>query len=151
MVSITVPDNYGAVIAVALGGIPLLSFVQGVVVTSLRKPAKVRYPQCYATPEQCKENPAAQKFNCAQRSHGNLLENMTQTMLFMLVAGLKYPNATAALGTAWIVFRALFAHGYITSEKANGGGRYNGGMFWLVQGALWGLAVFGVGLELLKF
>jgi glutathione S-transferase len=76
---------------------------------------------------------------------------MPQTMLYMLVAGLKYPNATAALGTAWIVFRALYAHGYITSPKPNGLGRFNGGPFWLVQGALWGLAVFGVGWELLKF
>jgi hypothetical protein len=47
---------YSTVIAVALGGIPLLSWIQGIVVTSLRKPAKVRYPQHYATAEQCKEN-----------------------------------------------------------------------------------------------
>lgn len=150
MVSITVPENYGSVLAVALGGIPVLSFVQGMVVGSLRKPAKVPYPQHYASAEQCKENPAAYKFNCAQRSHGNLLENMPQTMLYMLVAGLKWPNATAALGTAWIVFRALFAHGYITSNKPNGAGRFNGSAYLLVQGALWGMAVFGVGWDLLK-
>lgn len=47
---------YSAVIAVALGGIPLLSWIQGGVVTTLRKPANVRYPQHYATVEQCKEN-----------------------------------------------------------------------------------------------
>lgn len=47
---------YSAVIAIALGGIPLLSFAQGGVVTSLRKPAKIPYPQYYATAEQCKEN-----------------------------------------------------------------------------------------------
>lgn len=76
---------------------------------------------------------------------------MPQTMLYMLVAGLKYPNATVALGTAWIIFRALFAHGYITSEKPNGAGRFKGSLFWLVQGALWGLAVFGVGWDLIKF
>ncbi|EED21870.1 glutathione S-transferase, putative [Talaromyces stipitatus ATCC 10500] len=151
MVSITVPENYGAVIAVALGGIPLLSWVQGNIVTSLRKPAKIRYPQYYATPAECKENPAAYKFNCAQRAHGNLLENMPQTILYMLIAGLKWPNATAALGTAWIVFRALYAHGYVTAAKPNGVGRFHGAPFWLVQGALWGMAVFGVGWELIKF
>lgn len=75
---------------------------------------------------------------------------MAQTMLYVLVAGLKYPNAAAALGTAWIVFRALYVHGYITSNKKNGLGRFNGAPFWLVQGALWGLAVFGVGWDLIK-
>lgn len=57
---------YSAVIAVALGGIPLLSWIQGIVVTSLRKPAQVRYPQHYATAEQCKENvrPSASLPNC---------------------------------------------------------------------------------------
>lgn len=72
-------------------------------------------------------------------------------MLTMLVAGLKWPTATAAIGTAWVVMRALFAHGYITSSKPDGRGRYNGGMFWFAQGALWGMAVFGVGWDLIKF
>lgn len=48
--------NSSAVIAVALGAIPLMSFVHGTVVTSLRKKAKVPYPHTYATVEQCKEN-----------------------------------------------------------------------------------------------
>ncbi|OKL60958.1 hypothetical protein UA08_03663 [Talaromyces atroroseus] len=150
MVSITLPDNYGAVIAIALGVIPVLSFVQGSVVGVLRKKAQVPYPHSYATVEQCKANPNAYRFNCAQRAHGNLLENMPQTIAYMLVAGLKWPNASAALGAAWVVSRALYAHGYITSTKPNGSGRHNGVTFWLCQGALWGMAVFGVGRELLS-
>jgi glutathione S-transferase len=74
MVSITIPNNYGcvnylylrslyillttpsAVIAVALGAIPVLGFIHGGITTSLRKKAKVPYPHSYATVEQCKEN-----------------------------------------------------------------------------------------------
>lgn len=94
---------------------------------------------------------AAYRFNCAQRAHANLLESMPQTMLYILVAGVKWPIASTALGTAWVVLRAVYAHGYIYSNKPNGKGRYNGAAFWLCQGALWGMAVFGVGRELLSF
>lgn len=148
MVYITLPENYGAPVAVAIGAIPLLSWMQGNIVTVLRKDAKVPYPHHYATVEQCKENPTAYRFNCAQRAHGNLLENMPQTMLYILIAGLKWPTASAGLGLGWIVFRSLFAYGYIKSSKPNGNGRFNGAACWLCQAALWGMAVFGVAREL---
>ncbi|OQD90670.1 hypothetical protein PENANT_c001G04708 [Penicillium antarcticum] len=192
MVAIIVPGNYGAVIAVALGAIPVLGFVHGIVTGKQRKAAHVPYPHSYATVEQCKENvrtidsgptsaslcsisflsvhspylpqtqcshmncthnpkPLADKFNCAQRAHANFLENAPQTMLFTLVAGLKYPELAAGLGALWVFFRALFLHGYVFSGKAQGKGRMRGSFFWLVQGALWGLSVFGVGRELLDF
>lgn len=47
---------YRAVIAVALGAIPVLGFIHGGVTTGLRKEAKVPYPHSYATIEQCKSN-----------------------------------------------------------------------------------------------
>lgn len=47
---------HSVAIAVALGAIPLLSWCQGSIVTSLRKPAGVSYPHHYATLEQCKAN-----------------------------------------------------------------------------------------------
>jgi hypothetical protein len=74
MVAIIVPGNYGytistpisisnlytnassVVIAVALGAIPVLSFVHGMITGKQRKGAKVPYPHSYATIEQCKEN-----------------------------------------------------------------------------------------------
>ncbi|KAJ5473565.1 hypothetical protein N7475_003131 [Penicillium sp. IBT 31633x] len=151
MVAFIVSDNYGAVIGVALGAIPVLGFVHGAVTTSLRKKAKVPYPHSYASMELCKENAHAEQFNCAQRAHANFLENATQTMLFTLVAGLKYPTYAAGLGAAWVIFRTLFLYGYVYSGKPQGKGRMMGGFFWLVQGALWGLTVFGVGRSLLSF
>ncbi|KAI9927620.1 hypothetical protein ASPWEDRAFT_31687 [Aspergillus wentii DTO 134E9] len=151
MVAITVPDNYGSVIAIALGAIPVLGFVHGIVTGKTRKAANVPYPHSYATIEQCKSNPKAEQFNCAQRAHTNFLENAPQTMLFTLVAGLKYPQSATAIGALWLTFRTLFLYGYVYSGKPQGKGRMIGAFFWLAQGALWGLTVFGVAKDLISY
>lgn len=163
-----------AVIGIALGAIPVLGFIHGSITTSLRRAAKVPYPHCYATVEQCKENVSgrprngkrlvkslpsnlfllqakAEQFNCAQRSHSNFLENAPQTMLFTLIAGLKYPQLATAIGAAWVVLRSLYLYGYVYSGKPQGKGRMMGGMFWFAQAALWGLSVFGVARDLISF
>jgi glutathione S-transferase len=95
------------------------------------------------------EQPKAYKFNCAQRAHGNFLENAPQTMLSILVAGVKYPEAAAGLGAAWVVLRTLYMLGYIYSDKPNGTGRYNGSLYLLAQAGLWGLSAFGVAKDLM--
>lgn len=140
--AITIPDNYGYTALIALGVLPLMSFIQGSVVTSLRKPAKVPYPNHYATAEQVKASPEAYKFNCAQRAHGNFLENMPQTLALMLFNGLFYPTATPVLGGIWVLGRSLYAYGYITSTPgSNGKGRSIGSIFYLGQLGLLVLAV----------
>ncbi|KAE8348121.1 hypothetical protein BDV28DRAFT_161625 [Aspergillus coremiiformis] len=141
----------GVVVGVALGAIPLLSFLHGTTVTSLRKEAKVPYPHAYATVEQCKSNPKAEQFNCAQRAHANLLENAPQTMLSTLVAGFKYPQLAASLCAVWLLARTVYWYGYVYSGKPQGKGRVFGAFMWPVQGALWGLSVFGVGKDLISF
>lgn len=175
-VSVHVPlTPLSAAIAVALGVIPVLGFVHGSITTSLRKTANVPYPHCYATIEQCKQSvcpvlsydppvsialpqqtlmtvlqPSAEQFNCAQRAHSNFLENASQTMLFTLVAGLKYPELAAGIGSAWVALRSLYLYGYVYAGKPEGAGRLLGSMFWLAQGALWGLTVFGVARDLIS-
>ncbi|KAJ5155278.1 glutathione S-transferase [Penicillium capsulatum] len=151
MVSITVPSNYGTALAIGLGVIPVLGFIHGIITTSLRKEAKVPYPHSYATIEQCKENAHAEQFNCAQRAHANYVENASQTILFTLVAGLKYPQLAAVISGVWVVSRILFLYGYVYSGKPQGKGRMLGSTFWLAQGALWGLSVFGVARDLIAF
>jgi uncharacterized membrane protein YecN with MAPEG domain len=128
-------------VLVALGLVPLLSWAQGIVVTTLRKPAQVPYPNAYASHEKAKESREAYKFNCAQRAHHNLMENMPQAIALMLFAGLEHPTAAAALGAAWVAFRLAYAWGYITSQKKNGAGRLYGGGFWLMQAGLWALSL----------
>jgi glutathione S-transferase len=138
-------------VAIALGLTPILSFVQGQVVTSCRKPAQVAYPNAYATPQQMKASPAAYRFNCAQRAHANLLENMPQAMLCMLFSGLFHPRAATWLGGAWLAFRFLYMLGYVfgsgSDEQGKGKGRMIGGGFWIAQFALIGLSTYvAVGL-----
>ena len=140
-ITLTIPDGYGYTVLIALGLIPILSTVQGIVVTNLRKPAKVKYPNAYATPEQIKNSKEAYRFNCAQRAHGNLLENMPVAIAALLFAGLFYPLASPLLGLVWVVSRVIYAYGYVTSDKPEGRGRSYGGAFWLAQLGLIGLSV----------
>lgn len=144
-------DRQSYVMLIALGLTPLLSFAQGIVVTSCRKPANVPYPNAYATPQQMKASPAAYRSNCAQRAHANLLENMPQAMLCMLVTGLFHPRAATWVGSGWLAFRVLYALGYVfgsgSDEHGKGKGRLIGGGFWGAQFALIGLSIYvAVGL-----
>lgn len=146
--ALTVPDGYGYSVIIALGLLPVLGIVQGAVVTTLRPAAKVPYPNAYATHEQAKNSKDAHKFNCAQRAHANLLENMPQTMAGILFSGLFYPRAAPALALVWLLSRILYAYGYITGSKPNGGGRLIGGGFWFAQLGLTGLSIAG-GLKMI--
>ncbi|KAI5305566.1 orotidine 5'-phosphate decarboxylase [Ascosphaera pollenicola] len=162
MTTITVPEGYGNVIAVALGLMPILSFAHGAVVTKIRKAANIAYPNTYATAQECKESVSrappyilctllsttlltpgpqreAEKFNCAQRAHANLLENMPQTIISTLVAGLAYPSGATAAGFLWVVARIMFLQGYVWSGKPRGAGRYRGSWFMLCQAAIWAM------------
>ena len=87
----------------------------------MRGPANVPYPNFYASPDHTKASTEAYKFNCAQRVHGNFLEHMPTMMAMMLVAGLKYPVAVTGLGATWMMFRVLYAYGYITSQPGTKG------------------------------
>ena len=87
-------------------------------------------------------------FNCAQRAHYNFLENYSQTLVAMLIGGLEYPVASAAIGTAWSVCRIIYAIGY-TRPPASGNlsGQWAGAGAWTAQFVLYGLAgKFGYGL-----
>ena len=62
----------------------------------------------------------AYRYQCAQRAHANYLENMPQTIISMLVAGLEYPKATAITGALWIASRLIYQYGYIWSDQPDG-------------------------------
>lgn len=134
---------------IALGAIPLLAQVHGGISTTLRKNAQIPYPNLMATPEQAKSNPAAYKFNLAQRAHGNLLENMPQAIASTLVAGLVYPRAAPVLASIWLLGRIVYAYGYIMSTKPHGKGRlYGGPVMYVGQIGLWVLCIMA-GLKML--
>ncbi|KAK2743063.1 hypothetical protein FQN57_005019 [Myotisia sp. PD_48] len=145
-----IPDNYGPILAIAAGAIPFASIVHGIFVGKMRKAAKIAYPTTYATVEQCKADPNAYRFNCAQRAHQNYLENMSLAMISTLVAGLRYPTATALVSGAWLAMRGLFAYGYVYSNKPQGKGRYLGGLHFPLYFILWSMSIYGVIIPMVK-
>jgi glutathione S-transferase len=116
-------------------------------VPRFRRKAGVGYPHLYATPEQIDQAPTEDKklalylFNCAQRGHHHFLEHYSSTLAALLIAGLKYPVTSAALGVLWSIGRVLYATGYTLVEKKNGSGRHRGTFFWVGQVGLYALVV----------
>jgi len=84
-------------------------------------------------------------FNCAQRAHGNFLEQLALFMPALLVAGVRYPVASAVLGQIWNVGRVVYAIGYTQKDGKNGSGRLYGSVQYIGFFGLIGLlAKFGV-------
>lgn len=141
------------VLAAATGSF-FLAVWHGLRVGSFRKPAKIPYPNAYASAEtisSCddeKRKQAMYLFNCAQRAHYNFLENYVAALPAMLIGGLGYPRAAAGLGLVWCISRVLYAIGYTDPKKEMGKGRYRGILFFVAQTGLFGL-VGKMGYDLL--
>lgn len=78
-------------------------------------------------------------FNCAQRAHYNFLENYVTFLPALLIAGLKFPVVSSAIGAVWMLCRTLYATGYTDANRKDGKGRLMGSGFWLAQFALYGI------------
>ncbi|KAK8202115.1 hypothetical protein M8818_005641 [Zalaria obscura] len=142
--SITVPQEYGYVVVTAASTF-FLGMWHGIRVGGFRKAAGVGYPCPYADSAQMSAADADKKhsmylFNCAQRAHGNYLENQASFLAALLIAGLRYPVASSILGVGWMLGRVAYAVGYTAKDKDNGKGRLIGSHFWLCQLALFGMA-----------
>ncbi|KFA73545.1 hypothetical protein S40288_07686 [Stachybotrys chartarum IBT 40288] len=53
--------------------------------------------------------------NAPQRAHANFTENQTSFLGALLIAGLQWPVASAALGGCWALSRLVYAIGYARS------------------------------------
>lgn len=82
-------------------------------------------------------------YNCAQRAHGNYIENQPSFLAAMLLSGLQFPLTAASLGAVWIVSRYVYMIGYQNPAWGkNGKGRLRGAGYALAQMALIGLTAF---------
>jgi glutathione S-transferase len=123
----------------------ILSTWHGLRVGAARRPAKVPYPNAYASAESIEAadtqelKTAKYLLNCAQRAHANYLENLPGALVGILVGGLSYPRFAAAAGLGWAVSRILFMYGYSRVDKPNGSGRMQGSTHYLFTLALWGV------------
>ncbi|KAF2101124.1 membrane-associated proteins in eicosanoid and glutathione metabolism [Rhizodiscina lignyota] len=142
--SITLPKEYGYVLLTATATF-FVSTWHGMRVAPFRKAAKMPYPNAYATTSDIDKADSEERkkamylFNCAQRAHANFMENYNSTLPAILIAGLKFPLTSAAVGAVWTVCRVLYARGYTRADKEQGKGRYAGMAFWLCQAVLYGM------------
>lgn len=114
-----------------------MNTIHGLNTGSRRKAAKVTYPAAYAP--SARTDPEAHKFNCAQRSHANFIENQPSAVAAMLIAGLQFPLTAAGMGFIWTFGRYLYMTGYTRGDEG-GKGRYQGIFATLFQAALIALA-----------
>jgi len=136
--TIEIPKEYGYVILAATSSF-LLNAIHGINTGKFRKAAKVPYPNTHANPT--RTDIEALRFNCAQRAHMNYTENLPSFLGALLLAGLKFPLASAALGFFWSFARYLYMVGYSTGAEG-GKGRLKGIYYVIAQYGLIGLAIY---------
>ncbi|KAF9920261.1 hypothetical protein FBU30_009927 [Linnemannia zychae] len=115
MATITISPDYGIVIIIAVLSCMLVFFF-GTKVTSYRQIAQVPLPFLYADANECKEDHKKLIFNCYQRIHQNTLEGFSTYLTVLLLGGVQYPIAGAALGGVWILGRCFYYYGYSTGH-----------------------------------
>ncbi|KAF2481368.1 hypothetical protein BDY17DRAFT_187367 [Neohortaea acidophila] len=144
LTSALLPKDYGYVIISAAASFGL-GMWHAYRIVPFRKRAGVKYPRYYAensditNAESAEKKQALYLYNCAQRAHGNWMENHPPFVIALLVAGLRYPIASTALAVGWMVFRTLYAVGYTRSDKTDGKGRLIGTPASFLQLGLYGL------------
>ncbi|KAH9818680.1 hypothetical protein DFH28DRAFT_888036 [Melampsora americana] len=111
------PVDYGYV-ALTAASTGFLGLFQTIAVSKARKAAQIPYPAPYATNEEAKVNPAAMKFNCAQRAHANTLESLPFFLFSLLFTGLRYPRFAAGCGATWVIGRLFYTIGYATGDPS---------------------------------
>ncbi|KKA28031.1 hypothetical protein TD95_005029 [Thielaviopsis punctulata] len=109
-----VPSEFGYVLAVATSSF-FLNTALGIQVGTYRKAAGIKYPTAYASEELAAKDPKAYQFNCAQRAHLNFCEVHISWLGALLISGLRFPTASAAIGATWLVGRALYGRGYVVN------------------------------------
>ncbi|KAI1371487.1 membrane-associated proteins in eicosanoid and glutathione metabolism [Hypoxylon crocopeplum] len=109
--ALQVPSEYGYVLTVAVSSL-FINTLHFVLTAKARNRSGLAYPIPYASQEQAEKDPKAYAFNCAQRAHSNYTENLTPFLGALLISGLYYPTAGAALGAAWVFGRTWYAFGY---------------------------------------
>ncbi|ETI52774.1 hypothetical protein F441_04130 [Phytophthora nicotianae CJ01A1] len=126
----------------AHGYIPLVVIGAGLVGTwagfkvgAARKKYNVSYPQMYAE----KKDKNANEFNCVQRAHQNVLENLPLFYAMLATSSIYRPKVAAAAGVVRVVGFIVYVKGYSTGDP----GKRRRGSF----GHLGTLVMLGLSLE----
>ncbi|KAG7382085.1 Microsomal glutathione S-transferase 3 [Phytophthora pseudosyringae] len=103
----------------AHGYIPLVVIGAGLVgtwagfkVTAARKKYNVPYPQMYAE----KKEKNANAFNCVQRAHQNVLENLPIFYAMLATSSIYRPKVAAAAGVVRVAGFIMYIKGYSSGD-----------------------------------
>lgn len=133
--SSTLPAHFELVVGVAAISALVHHGYMTSEVMRARKKYGVKYPDLYATKENCANEEDRQKFNCVQRGHQNSLELHAAFLSLLTLAGLKHPVVAASAGAVYILGRLIYFKQYSTGvpeKRVNGGPLYLSGLFTLV-------------------
>ncbi|KAF6813406.1 MAPEG family protein [Colletotrichum plurivorum] len=113
-ITLQLPNEYGYVLLVAASTF-FINTTHVLLTSKYRKASGLVYPAPYASNEQAEKDRKAYLFNCAQRAHANFTENQPSFLGALLISGLRFPVASAAIGAGWALSRVLYAFGYTAS------------------------------------
>merc|ERR1712107_792952 len=106
--TISLPEEYGYVLVAATSTF-FINSLHVVLTSKARKASGLKYPVPYASNDLAEKNDLAYKFNCAQRSHANFTENQISFLGALLISGLRFPVASAAIGAGWALSLVIYA------------------------------------------
>ncbi|KAH8555959.1 hypothetical protein BGW37DRAFT_153777 [Umbelopsis sp. PMI_123] len=117
MVALTVPSEYGYVIATGITSAFFITYL-GLKVGAARKAAQIPYPYMYAERSEAEKDAKKNVFNCTQRAHQNTLEGYPVFLTLLFTGGIGFPTVSAGAGLLYLAGRFFYAQGYSTGEPS---------------------------------
>ncbi|TXT07373.1 hypothetical protein VHUM_03093 [Vanrija humicola] len=77
-------------------------------VGAARKAAKVPYPNFYVSDAEAKADQNKYKYNCAQRAHGNTLENVPSVIALFGFLSIFHPVVATSAVVVWCIGRVFY-------------------------------------------
>ncbi|WVQ64736.1 uncharacterized protein L199_002903 [Kwoniella botswanensis] len=118
MASFTFPPAF-PLVGLPIVAAMVLNGYQSHNVMKARKEAGVKYPTLYVTEAEANADPKKLKFNCAQRAHGNTLENIPYVLALFGYLSLFHPKLASIFFTHWIIGRFSYTAGYSGGNPSN--------------------------------
>ncbi|KAL1412037.1 hypothetical protein Q8F55_003034 [Vanrija albida] len=119
--AITLPPAF-PVVGLGAAAIAFLQIFQMGVVGAARKAAKVPYPNLYVSDAEAKADKLKLKFNCAQRAHGNTLENVPSILALFGFLSVFHPIVATSAVVIWAFGRVFYTLQYAAGNPNNRNG-----------------------------
>uniref|UniRef100_A0AAV1V329 Glutathione S-transferase 3, mitochondrial n=1 Tax=Peronospora matthiolae TaxID=2874970 RepID=A0AAV1V329_9STRA len=115
-------------------GLLFVNLWAGILVGKARKRYGIEYPQMYAE----KSDKNAKAFNCVQRGHQNILENIPIFLALLFTSSIYRPQIAATAGLFRILGFIMYMRGYASGDPKK---RMRGGFGYLAMLVNAGLSI----------